>query len=61
MTSARGSGGVTPDMLARLDELEEKANRLKVPVAYASTLYMLRNHIDMVRGSLKKNREAAAE
>jgi len=32
-----------------------------VPVAYASTLYMLRNHIDMVRGSLKKNREAAAE
>src|SRR5262245_14477933 len=61
MTSARGSGGVTPDMLARLDELEQKANRLKVPVAYASTLYMLRNHIDMVRGSLKKNREAAAE
>jgi hypothetical protein len=55
MTGARGSGGVTPDMLARLDELEQQANQLRVPVAYASMLYMLRNHIDMVRASLKKH------
>jgi hypothetical protein len=60
MTSARKNGGVTPDMLARLDELEQQANRLKVPVAYVSMLYMLRNHIDMVRASLKKSAEAAA-
>jgi TRAP-type uncharacterized transport system substrate-binding protein len=60
MTSARGSGGITREMLGRLDALEEQANHLRVPVAYASMLYMLRNHIDLVRGSLKKH-EAAAE
>jgi TRAP-type uncharacterized transport system substrate-binding protein len=59
MTGARGSGGVTAGMLARLDELEQQANRLKVPVAYASMLYMLRNHIDMVRASLKKHEAPA--
>jgi TRAP-type uncharacterized transport system substrate-binding protein len=61
MNSARRSGGVSPDMLARLDQLEEQANRLKVPVAYASMLYVLRNHIDLVRAGLKKNAEAAAQ
>src|SRR5262249_46110254 len=37
---------------AQLGQLEQQANHLKVPVAYASTLYMLRNHIDLVRTNL---------
>jgi hypothetical protein len=35
-------------MVARLDRLEEQ-------VAYASMLYELRNHIDLVSGDLKKH------
>lgn len=42
---------------AELEELEHQANRLKVPVAYASMLYMLRHHIDLVRTSLKRHAE----
>jgi TRAP-type uncharacterized transport system substrate-binding protein len=61
ITTARGSGGVTPEMVARLDHLEEHANRLRVPVAYASMLYMLRDHIDLVRQGLRKSVELAAE
>jgi TRAP-type uncharacterized transport system substrate-binding protein len=39
-------------MNSRLDELEQQANRLRIPVAYASMLYMLRHHIDLVRQRL---------
>jgi TRAP transporter TAXI family solute receptor len=46
----------TPDdrraMILRLDELEQQANRLRIPAAYASMLYMLRHHIDLVRQRL---------
>jgi len=52
MTRAGHAGRDTREMIARLDRLEEQANRLKVPVAYASMLYMLRNHIDLVRQGL---------
>jgi TRAP-type uncharacterized transport system substrate-binding protein len=41
-------------MAAQLDRLEQRANHLKMPVAYASMLYMLRHHIDLVRKGLKK-------
>jgi TRAP transporter TAXI family solute receptor len=54
MTSARNTGRDTREMTARLDRLQEQANRLRVPVAYASMLYMLRNHIDLVREGLRK-------
>jgi TRAP-type uncharacterized transport system substrate-binding protein len=37
----------------RLDRLERQMNQLKVPVAYASMLYLLRDHIALVRGRLK--------
>jgi TRAP transporter TAXI family solute receptor len=40
---------------ARLDRLEDQVNHLKLPVAYASMLYALRHHIDLVRDSLKKS------
>jgi hypothetical protein len=55
MTSARGTGRDTREMIARLDRLEEQANRLRMPVAYVSMLYMLRDHIDLVREGLKKH------
>jgi TRAP-type uncharacterized transport system substrate-binding protein len=40
-------------MLAKLDQLDQRANHLRVPPAYASMLYMLRAHIDLVRERLK--------
>jgi TRAP-type uncharacterized transport system substrate-binding protein len=54
ITIARNEGRDTGEMVARLDHLEEHANRLRMPVAYASMLYMLRNHIELVREGLKK-------
>ncbi|WP_375783496.1 TAXI family TRAP transporter solute-binding subunit [Bradyrhizobium sp. Pha-3] len=44
----------TAAMIAKLDQLEEQADSLKLPAAYASMLYMLRNHIDLVRAKLQK-------
>jgi TRAP transporter TAXI family solute receptor len=44
----------------QLEELEQQANRLKVPIAYASMLYMLRHHIDLVRTSLKRHADKVA-
>jgi len=50
---ARRTGDDTSAMVARLDRLEGQANQLRIPVAYASMLYILRNHIDVVRGRLQ--------
>src|SRR5499427_895472 len=41
-------------MTAQLDRLEQQASRLRMPVTYASMLYILRNHINLVRAGLKK-------
>jgi hypothetical protein len=57
VTIARNAGRDTREMIARLDRLEEQANHLRMPVAYASMLYMLRHHIDLVREGLKKPAE----
>jgi TRAP-type uncharacterized transport system substrate-binding protein len=54
MASACGSGRDPGEVSARLDRLETQANHLRVPRAYASMLYMLRNHIDLVRAGLRK-------
>jgi TRAP-type uncharacterized transport system substrate-binding protein len=48
----RGNADRIGDMTARLDLLEKQANRLRVPAAYVSMLYMLRNHIALVRQRL---------
>jgi TRAP-type uncharacterized transport system substrate-binding protein len=61
MANARNTGRDTREMTARLDRLEGQANQLKVPVAYASMLYMLRNHIDLVREGLSKRLEKPPE
>jgi hypothetical protein len=52
---ARGHADRIGDMAARLDLLEKQANRLRVPAAYASMLYMLRNHIALVRQRLQEH------
>jgi TRAP-type uncharacterized transport system substrate-binding protein len=44
----------TAARIAQLDQLEEQADSLRLPLAYASMLYMLRNHIDLVRARLQK-------
>ncbi|HEY7244388.1 MAG TPA: TAXI family TRAP transporter solute-binding subunit [Xanthobacteraceae bacterium] len=54
MASARKTGSSTSGMMARLDRLEDQANHLKMPIAYASMLYVLRHHIDLVREALRK-------
>jgi len=58
LAGARGSAGATPDVIARLDRLEREANHLRLPVAYATMLYTLRDHIDLVRESLKKRTDS---
>jgi TRAP transporter TAXI family solute receptor len=51
---ARSSGGDTHEMIGRLDRLEKQANHLRIPPTYASMLYMLRHHIELVRENLKR-------
>ena len=60
-SKARGTGCDTRDVIARLDRLEEEANHARIPVAYASMLYGLRDHIDLVREGLKKHADKAVE
>src|SRR5215470_1607811 len=60
-SKARGSGCDTRDMIARLDHLEEQANHARMPVSYASMLYGLRDHIDLVRERLKKRADKPVE
>ena len=55
MTDARSTGRDIREMIARLDRLQGQANHLRMPVAYVSRLYDLRNHIDLVREGLKKH------
>jgi hypothetical protein len=38
--------------LARMNEIDSRLNRVKVPKAYLSQLYTLRQHADYVRGLL---------
>jgi len=48
----RGAPQGSPRLIERLDRLEHRVNRLRVPTAYASMVYTLRSHIDLVRASL---------
>lgn len=42
---------------AKLDQLNQRANQLRLPTTYASTLYTLRSHIDLVRARLVSSRD----
>ncbi|HVN45590.1 MAG TPA: TAXI family TRAP transporter solute-binding subunit, partial [Steroidobacteraceae bacterium] len=44
----------TTELLAQLHRLEERANRLQVPFAFAPFLYQLRNHIALVRARIEQ-------
>lgn len=58
---ALGGKDVAGKMIEQLEQLEEHANRLRVPVAYASMLYMLRHHIDLVRTRLRRHADKVVE
>jgi TRAP-type uncharacterized transport system substrate-binding protein len=40
---------------AKLDQIDQRANHLQLPTVYASNLYTLRSHIDLVRARLAQN------
>jgi len=46
-------GASREDLLARLDKLDAKAERVAVPLAYTDELYALRSAIRMVRSRLR--------
>ncbi|MBV8974753.1 MAG: hypothetical protein JOY74_06495, partial [Sinobacteraceae bacterium] len=47
-------GGIhAGDLLAQLQRLEDRANHLQVPFAFAPFLYQLRNHIALVRERIR--------
>ena len=48
----QGGGHDADAMIAKLDQLDQRASRLRLPPSYASLLYMLRTHIDLVRQRL---------
>ena len=43
-----------PEFLARLDEIEAHVNDLKMPLAFISELYTLRQHVDFVRDKIAR-------
>jgi hypothetical protein len=50
-----GAGTTDPaQMMARLDQLEKQANQLRMPIAYESMMYLLRNQIGIVRDRLTR-------
>ena len=42
-----------PDLVARLERLEQRANRFRAPAAYVSMIYTLRQHVELVRRNLE--------
>ena len=50
-----------PELLARLDEIEQRVNELKVPASFASQFYDLRYHVRFVRRRLDAAGAGAAK
>ena len=46
--------------LRQLDEIEERVNAMKVPLDFSDLLYVLREHVDFVRGRLRRIVDAAS-
>jgi hypothetical protein len=42
-----------PAMMARIDQLEERAIHLRLPTSYDSSLYTMRLHIGLIRSHLE--------
>jgi septation ring formation regulator EzrA len=51
--SANGVGADSHDLTVRLNKLEQQANDLKVPIAYVTMVYLLREQVALVRDQLK--------
>jgi TRAP-type uncharacterized transport system substrate-binding protein len=49
---ARGQGHDANEINTQLDQLDQRANRLSLPTAYASSLYTLRSHIGLIRSRM---------
>jgi hypothetical protein len=47
------TSGEKRDFGDRLDWIEREVNRLKMPLAFANQLYLLRQHIDFVQHKLE--------
>ena len=54
---SRSAGQNTSDLAAQLDALEDRANRLRVPLLYSYMLYTWRLHIALVHERIKKREE----
>jgi len=52
---ARGPEFDASTLNAKLDEIDQRANHLQLPTVYASSLYIMRSHIDLVRTRLTAN------
>jgi TRAP-type uncharacterized transport system substrate-binding protein len=50
----QGPGFDAKALNARLDQIDDRANHLELPTVYASSLYTLRSHVDLVRTRLAK-------
>ncbi|MFP5389954.1 MAG: TAXI family TRAP transporter solute-binding subunit [Gammaproteobacteria bacterium] len=55
------AGEVGAQLLARLDQIEEGANQISIPLAFADALYGLRSHINFVRQRVVRFTEGPAD
>jgi TRAP-type uncharacterized transport system substrate-binding protein len=55
----RGAGESIDDLLAALDSLYQRANRMFVTLSFAQRRHILKSHIQLAREQLKKHRESA--
>lgn len=51
---AEQEGAAMPELLQELDQLESRAEKVHIPLAYTDELYALRHHIDLVRKRLRR-------
>jgi len=56
VTSVTGTNGKTSvaHFIARLNEIENEVRQISVPLPYAAELYLLRQHIDLLRRQVKE-------
>jgi TRAP-type uncharacterized transport system substrate-binding protein len=55
----RGAGESIDDLLAALDSLYQRANRMFVTLSFAQRRHILKSHIQLAREQLEKHRESA--
>jgi hypothetical protein len=49
---ARTDANKQKELLARLDQIEQSVDNMKVPTSFADQFYVLRGHVDFVRARL---------